>query len=829
MAFANTKQGKKQDPNHHKPSQNRGSHKKWGGNQNNGRNGSYAFTNNNTNSNGPVESNFKQPEPYVESPDIAKLMHERMLFLLVHLTGSVVHVTVRDGTKFEGVFHGASSEGDLGVSLKMARKIYDPAAPPSENGKSNPVKKTLLIVAKDLVEISAPDVDLTVGEGPVQDRDSFKTDTDISSKMEFKERELHRWNPEVQGSALESLEDMDASANNAGSWDQFAANEKLFGLKTDFDEEIYTTRLDRSAPGYKDREKKAIEMANEIQKSTTTNVHLMEERGMEVEDNGMDEEDRYGAVVREVNPNKYMPPALRKLQQQQQQQQQQPAVKKEPLQEKPVSNLPPNSPLHKLTTGTPSKAVAPTGAPLSSSHPNMRQESSAALSKIGGSVKKLGDSPSSNKHIEAEIATTFRQFALVEKDKLHAKKQALQKKEKDGRLADLRNFHKTFKLNVPVPPDLVPLLSKGKKKTGSPESDKTVSLPSPEVLNKEAITKETIKDVAISTEEKYSEKFEKESASTASPPMVAPVTPPPTAAATPVAVTVAAAAANPEESTKSTVVSAAPKASLVGSGFKFNVKASEFKPNPVAPAFVPGGSRVASNESSPFFAGRLLKKGGSTEHLSVTEMFSAPFSHGKNVSPSSVGPIWPFGNKPYRHQFTQFIHYDEDVYTGYPPPNYPYGYPQYRYPQQYMPGMAPIAVQQPPGAPYMSSQFVPSGPINGAPMQHGGSPMQHGGAPPNVTYSPQMPSGSPHGSPFPQGYPSPQRSPMIPQGIPPHQVYQYQGNPPHGAPMMMRYPPDMMPPNGSGPSVMMQRPMMVESNMMHCPPQEHTSPEIQTD
>lgn len=51
-----------------------------------------------------------------------------------------------------------------------------------------------------------------------------------------------------------------------GSWDQFAANEKLFGLKTDFDEEIYTTTLNRSAPGYKDREKRAIKMANEIQK-----------------------------------------------------------------------------------------------------------------------------------------------------------------------------------------------------------------------------------------------------------------------------------------------------------------------------------------------------------------------------------------------------------------------------------------------------------------------------------------------------------------------------------------------------------------------------------
>lgn len=72
---------------------------------------------------------------------------------------------------------------------------------------------------------------------------------------------------------MESLEEdlelhTNGSSGNGGgrSWDQFAANEKLFGLKTDFDEELYTTRLDRNAPDFKDREKKAIEKANEIQR-----------------------------------------------------------------------------------------------------------------------------------------------------------------------------------------------------------------------------------------------------------------------------------------------------------------------------------------------------------------------------------------------------------------------------------------------------------------------------------------------------------------------------------------------------------------------------------
>lgn len=47
-------------------------------------------------------------------------------------------------------------------------------------------------------------------------------------------------------------------------WDQFAVNEKKFGLSTDFDEELYTTKLDRSRSDYKERERRAIKLANEI-------------------------------------------------------------------------------------------------------------------------------------------------------------------------------------------------------------------------------------------------------------------------------------------------------------------------------------------------------------------------------------------------------------------------------------------------------------------------------------------------------------------------------------------------------------------------------------
>ena len=47
------------------------------------------------------------------------------------------------------------------------------------------------------------------------------------------------------------------------SRDPLAANEKLFGLNAGFDKEMYTTKLDRNAPDFKEASK-AQRLANEI-------------------------------------------------------------------------------------------------------------------------------------------------------------------------------------------------------------------------------------------------------------------------------------------------------------------------------------------------------------------------------------------------------------------------------------------------------------------------------------------------------------------------------------------------------------------------------------
>jgi hypothetical protein len=76
-------------------------------------------------------------------------------------------------------------------------------------------------------------------------------------------------------------------------------------LKSDFKEEIYTTKLDRNTKDYKQREKEAARIAQEILKASSSNVHLAEERGEIIE---VDEETLYGAVIRDSDEAKAKKP-----------------------------------------------------------------------------------------------------------------------------------------------------------------------------------------------------------------------------------------------------------------------------------------------------------------------------------------------------------------------------------------------------------------------------------------------------------------------------------------------------------------------------------------
>jgi PAB1-binding protein PBP1 len=123
---------------------------------------------------------------------------------------------------------------------------------------------------------------------------SFRTDTAISGNRHQGERTLKRWVPDESIETDSSLESARNKSSSAG-WDQFAANERLFGLKTDYDETIYTTPIDKSHPEYDRRYAEADKKAREIENSLTNNRHVAEERitdNVTADGSGLDEEDK---------------------------------------------------------------------------------------------------------------------------------------------------------------------------------------------------------------------------------------------------------------------------------------------------------------------------------------------------------------------------------------------------------------------------------------------------------------------------------------------------------------------------------------------------------
>jgi hypothetical protein len=169
----------------------------------------------------------------------------------------------------------------------------------------------LVIPPNEFVQLLAPHVDLNacaVGNtsstlsASRNANVAFATDTDISANVSSGgvERQLVAWQPDSNGSDADLS--LDGPAMD-GAWDQFSENERKFGVKSTWDEEFYTTSIDKSASDYNERRLQAERIASQIESEArskkTTNVHLREERGIEPIDD-IDEEDRYGAVVRDA-------------------------------------------------------------------------------------------------------------------------------------------------------------------------------------------------------------------------------------------------------------------------------------------------------------------------------------------------------------------------------------------------------------------------------------------------------------------------------------------------------------------------------------------------
>lgn len=658
---------------------------------------------------------------------------ERTLQALTGLIGTTVTLSTKTSQRYEGVVASTGGEGDTtGITLKDVKEISSPGSP-----------------LKDQIFIASTNIDVW-SSGPADAKalngDSFKTDTDISQKVGARrERELTAWPTSGDAPSPPANATFGALGDEAtfgpgavgpnGTWDQFAVNEKLFGVKTNFDEDLYTTKLDRNAADFKERERKAQQIANEIMGSSVSNAHVREERTMDhVDDNGTtNEEDKYAGVVRSANA--YVPPGARK------------AAVSVPVEDASKLEVP------KVSINAPDgSTVTPT---------------------VNVSSAKGSSTPTKP---SADPVPAFRDFVTTEKQRLTQKKQALMKNERDKRMADFLKFSQNFKLKKPIPDDLVPILAKDEDK---------------QRLIREKTTQDASSDSARAIGQTSSATTPSPSARV-QPPVSAKL--PANATGVKMAGTVSAPKAT---TTTKGVDSPVKRSSLFIQAIppfkgrktsptppsndtpaspttgRLNVNASSFKPNPKAVAFTPSASPAnatgpsaanvspkpksvepAPSKPNPFFGNQITKK---ISPVHIKDDFN-PFKYHKVVEPAAVSAMWPYNGKRYMQMFPapttpaqqQSPHMAPPVPPPMPPPSYEevesnqqnaaaqsrgyvYAYPPYYPGQPIMPGMA----HPPPGA-YMPSPYM-------HPMHY-----QHTMPPPNGMYpSPSMGQMPPPGAYMP--------------------------------------------------------------------------------
>lgn len=454
-------------------------------------------------------------------------------------------------------------------------------------------------------------------------------------------RVLQKWSddhpdePLESGANIKMSSGLDDTKAQHGAWDQFATNEAKFGVKSSYDETMYTTKLDRSAKDFQERERKAEQLAQEIVNSSTANVHVAEERNIEA-GAGPTEEDRYGAVVR--GSNAYVPPQARRAE-------------------------------HKNGAAAP----AQTEHDVTSTMP-------AIVTTSPGSASKEEDGAQSDKAPQQPQSAVdeFQKFVSQERERLERRKAEVVLKEKETKLADLRSWADNFKLKYPVPNDMQSRSTQATKvprpseKPRDPSLKKSVS-PTP--------AKSSVGDASGSASLMSSPA---NASATRNLPDVASTTARPTDSKASLAMMSIPKIPpfNPEKArarqaelahNKPALDSSADSSSKPAPSSKMSAKASAFKPfNPNAAAFTPGASTAAVSAvaspqlassasasgtaslskpalpSNPFFGTRVIRK--QTVSLHVRDDFN-PFKNGKVPDSSTVPPRWGFTGKPHRYLF----------------------------------------------------------------------------------------------------------------------------------------------------------------------------------
>ena len=230
-----------------------------------------------------------------------KIINQRYYSLILNSLGEKIHIDLISGDSIEGLLYTIDPINNEYLIINNPRRL-------SRTGVPLFLKESMLkIYFKEISSINY-EINNNTQEGKNNNKKSqFVLDSQISKKNmnKTKEEKLVKYeikeedkNNKYINQSLEDEENVD--------WDQFELNKKVYNVVSTYDENLYTTKLDKN----KITEEEKIfadKMYNEIMNSNKDekNIHVLEDRGVvQQKDNDLDEEDKYSSVIKNNNIDK---------------------------------------------------------------------------------------------------------------------------------------------------------------------------------------------------------------------------------------------------------------------------------------------------------------------------------------------------------------------------------------------------------------------------------------------------------------------------------------------------------------------------------------------
>ncbi|KAG8341611.1 Ataxin 2 SM domain [Trypanosoma vivax] len=220
---------------------------------------------------------------------------DRLEYLYLNLVGQVVQVRLVDDSIVEGIFVSctdAEADSEAGIVLSCTRYLV--------SGRHKPLDPSCLELSCDSIIPYRAIVMVEVQNAKIRSDAPGRAETCRSEAPMAK----FDWAEDGANELLES------EPHQTGAWNQFEANEKSFGVKTSYNEEFYTTRLDHSKITEEQRQL-ADRVAREIESSSTRGIaHRVEREECLRGDENIDEGTLYSDVHRPQEEKvPYVPPS----------------------------------------------------------------------------------------------------------------------------------------------------------------------------------------------------------------------------------------------------------------------------------------------------------------------------------------------------------------------------------------------------------------------------------------------------------------------------------------------------------------------------------------